>query len=207
MKIYIVGAGGHGKVTYDILKTSNEHEVLGFIDDNITKHSKQFYNLPVVGTLDDLFGKLKNKVEGLFIAIGNNKIRCDLFTKLSKEYDIVNAIHKDAIIAESVSIGKGVFVMAGVIINADTTISDGAIINTGATVDHDCSIEKFAFIAPGANLSGTVSIGERTLIGTGAAIIPNIKIGNDAIVGAGAVVIKDLPDDCIAVGVPAKIKK
>ena len=37
--------------------------------------------------------------------------------------------------------------------------------------------------------------------------MPNVKIGNYVIVGDGAVVNKDLPDNCIAVGIPAKIIK
>lgn len=42
------------------------------------------------------------------------------------------------------------------------------------------------------------------MIGTGAIILPNVQIGNNVIVGAGAVVSKDLPDDSVCVGVPAR---
>lgn len=44
-------------------------------------------------------------------------------------------------------------------------------------------------------------------VGAGANIIGPIHVGNNVIIGAGAVVIRDLPDDCVAVGVPAKIIK
>ena len=43
------------------------------------------------------------------------------------------------------------------------------------------------------------------MIGAGAVIIGNIKIGNNVSIGANAVVLTDIPDDSIAVGVPAKI--
>jgi serine O-acetyltransferase len=43
-------------------------------------------------------------------------------------------------------------------------------------------------------------------IGAGAKILGPIKIGNNVVIGANAVVITDVPDDCIAVGVPAVIK-
>lgn len=43
------------------------------------------------------------------------------------------------------------------------------------------------------------------MIGAGAVIIGDIRIGNNVKIGANAVVITDLPDDSIAVGVPAKI--
>ncbi|MHA1185405.1 MAG: acetyltransferase [Candidatus Heimdallarchaeota archaeon] len=206
MKIFIIGASGHGKVCLDAIESTGKHEVLGYIDDNPSKHGTTFYGLPVVGAVDDLLGKLKGKVKGVFIAIGNNMVRNTLFDKLTKHYTMVNAIHSETVVSESVVLGQGVLIMAGAIVNADTQIGDGVIINTGATVDHDCSIGKFAFIAPGANLSGTIQINDRTLIGTGAIIIPNISIGKDVVVGAGAVVVKDLPDNCTAYGVPAKIK-
>lgn len=43
------------------------------------------------------------------------------------------------------------------------------------------------------------------MIGAGAAILGNVTIGNNVLVGANAVVTKDVPDDCVAVGVPARI--
>ena len=49
-------------------------------------------------------------------------------------------------------------------------------------------------------------IGNDVDIGTGAKVLGNIRIGNGVRIGANAVVITDVPDDCIAVGVPAKIK-
>ena len=48
-------------------------------------------------------------------------------------------------------------------------------------------------------------IGEHTLIGVGAKIIGPVVIGNNVIIGAGAVVITDIPDNSVAVGVPAKV--
>lgn len=42
-------------------------------------------------------------------------------------------------------------------------------------------------------------------ISTGACVLGDIRIGNNVTIGANAVVLKDIPDNCIAVGVPAKI--
>jgi acetyltransferase-like isoleucine patch superfamily enzyme len=50
-------------------------------------------------------------------------------------------------------------------------------------------------------------IGDRCFIGIRAIIMPGVKIGNEVIVGSGAVVTKDVPDNCIVVGNPAKIIK
>ena len=49
------------------------------------------------------------------------------------------------------------------------------------------------------------TIGECVYIGTGAKILGAIKIGNNVSIGANAVVLTDVPDDSIAVGIPARI--
>lgn len=52
-----------------------------------------------------------------------------------------------------------------------------------------------------------VSIGDRVWIGEGVMILPGVSIGNGAMVGAHSVVNSDIPDNCIAVGAPAKVVK
>lgn len=49
--------------------------------------------------------------------------------------------------------------------------------------------------------------GNNVDIGAGAKVLGNITIGNNVLIGANAVVLTDVPDNCIAVGVPAVIKK
>lgn len=52
---------------------------------------------------------------------------------------------------------------------------------------------------------GLVKIGNDVFVGAGSIILPNVKIGNNVIIGAGSVVTKNIPDNCIAVGNPAKV--
>lgn len=47
-------------------------------------------------------------------------------------------------------------------------------------------------------------IGDNVQIGAGAVLVGNIHIGNNVCIGANAVVLRDLPDNCTAVGMPAK---
>lgn len=54
---------------------------------------------------------------------------------------------------------------------------------------------------------GAVSIGNNVWLGANVAVMPNVTIGNNVIVGANAVVTKDIPDNCVAAGVPARIIK
>ena len=50
-----------------------------------------------------------------------------------------------------------------------------------------------------------VEIGDGCWIGTGATILRNVRIGKRSVIGAHSVVCSDIPDGCVAAGVPAKI--
>jgi acetyltransferase-like isoleucine patch superfamily enzyme len=50
-----------------------------------------------------------------------------------------------------------------------------------------------------------IRIGSDVWIGRGACILPGVTIGNGSIIGANSVVTKDVPPNCIAVGIPARI--
>lgn len=55
-------------------------------------------------------------------------------------------------------------------------------------------------------MGGSV-IGDNCYIGLGVKIVKPVKIGNNVVIGANAVVNKDIPDDCMVAGMPAKIIK
>jgi acetyltransferase-like isoleucine patch superfamily enzyme len=74
-------------------------------------------------------------------------------------------------------------------------------------VGHDCIIGEFVEMSPGAHVSGNCRIGSYSILGTNATVLPNVNIGTNVIVGAGSVVTKDVPDNCVIVGSPAKIIK
>lgn len=207
MKIVIIGASGHGKVAFDALSTNTDFVIKGFIDDNFKKLDKKLLGVPILGDTNYLMNELSDKVDGVFVAIGNNNARKTVSEKIAKKFELVNAIHTKAVISNFITLGKGILIVAGAVINSSSTISDGAIINTGATIDHDNFIGEYTHIAPGAHLAGNVRIGDLSFVGMGASIIQNITIGSNVAIGAGSVVVKDLTDNCIAYGVPARIQK
>lgn len=202
-KIVIVGAGGHGKVVADILRLCGA-DLLGFVDDNPAMTHQQVDHLPVLGASAFL---LEQQPEIAAAAgIGDNKIRVRFAEKLSA-LRWQNAIHPTAVLADSVEVGTGIVIAARAVLNPYAHIGSYTIINTGAIVEHDCVIDDYAHVAPGAVLAGNVFVGQGTLIGVGTNIIPGRRVGEWSIVGAGSVVTQNLPANCVAVGVPARVIK
>lgn len=196
--LVIIGAGGHGKVVADIAKL-NGYENVKFLDDNV---SGSVLNLSIVGKVEDAI-KFK-KDNDLFVAVGNNEVRCQLIkTLVEKGATLPVLIHPSAVIGSGVKMGCGSLVCANVVINAEAVLGNGVIVNTCSSVDHDCIIGDYSHVSVGAHLAGNVKIGSCTLIGAGATVINNVEVCKDTVIGAGAVVVKDIIDSGVYVGVPA----
>lgn len=120
---------------------------------------------------------------------------------------IQSLIHPSASVCVTASIGQGSQILAQAIISSDTTIGEACIINHRASADHECILGDGVHLAPSSTLCGCVTIGNNVMVGAGAVILPRLRIGNNTIVGAGAIVTRDLPNDVVAVGNPARIIK
>ena len=90
-------------------------------------------------------------------------------------------------------------------------IEDNALLGKYITItdnSHGDSVIDQLSIAPirrPLNSKGPVIIGENVWIGDKVTILPNVKVGHGAIIGANSVVSKDIPANCVAVGIPAQI--
>lgn len=81
------------------------------------------------------------------------------------------------------------------------TIGNNVTISNAKILAHDGSTKR----ALGYSRVGRVTIGDNVFVGAGAIILPGVNIGNNVIIGAGAVIAKDIPQDSVVVGNPAKI--
>lgn len=81
---------------------------------------------------------------------------------------------------------------------------NGIIISHFAKIGKNCTIHQQVTIAQDEN-NKSATIGDNVFIGAGAKIIGNVKIGDNVKIGANAVIVHDIPSNCTAVGVPARI--
>lgn len=95
-------------------------------------------------------------------------------------------------------------------IGKNTSLGYGGIavvVHKDAVIGKGCIISQCVTIGGKQNSKGVPKIGNNVHIGAGAKILGNISIGNNVLIGANAVVLKDIPDNSIVAGVPAKIIK
>ncbi len=202
MKIGIVGAGGHGKVAYDILRlVHGDNQDVRFFDDN--EAACEIIGKPIVGPIEALLEE--RDVRYVFVGIGDNRTRSRVVAQLVQAGKLfLSLIHPWTSISSYAQIGIGSIAVAGTVVNAGAVVGEHVILNTHCSVGHDCRVEDFAQIAPGVNLGGNVVVKRGACLGIGAKVAPNIRVGEWSIVGAGSVVLHDIPPSTFACGTPAR---
>ena len=206
----VIGAKGFAKEILDVLHQLNELDQLAFYDDiNENAPQKLFNTFPILKTVEqarDYFNTTDNRFA---IGVGNPILRKGLFDKFEAlGGKVCTTISTQSNIGQyGVKIGDGTNVLDQAVLSSDITVGRCAIIYYSSIVTHDVQIGDFVEISPGAILLGRCKVGDYSQIGSHATVLPDVTIGKNVIVGAGAVVTRDVPDNCIVVGVPAIVKK
>jgi sugar O-acyltransferase (sialic acid O-acetyltransferase NeuD family) len=211
MRILIIGAGGHGRSIADAALSAG-HVVVGFVDLHLPL-GRRDVGVSSVEVLLSQAQLLKMLDDGLaapfdadsvLVGIGANDERLSLVRSLSR-WPMTPLMHPRACVSPAAKFGECTVVMGGAVVGPVRQCGAGVIINSGAIVDHDCEIGDGVHIGPGAVLCGGVAVGEAAFVGAGATIVPNVSVGRRAVVGAGAVVIRDVPDNAVVIGNPARM--
>ncbi|MBO0592805.1 NeuD/PglB/VioB family sugar acetyltransferase [Cellulophaga sp. E16_2] len=205
----ILGGGTYGEVFLTYL-TEQNFNVIGFIDDNKESLGKLIHGVPVLGDFKDLIkNNFAQKVHQVFCPIGDNIVRTKYLGILNREgFETPNFIHDTALINKDVQIGNGVYLLPGVMIMPHTKIEDYVIISMGSHIAHHTLIKRGTFISTGVNIGAGILIKRKAFLGISSTIMTGVKvIGENTVIGSGAVVIRDVEDNHVVAGVPAKTLK
>ena len=205
-KAIIIGAGTYGQVYAEYL--IKKYDIIGYIDDAENLNGQIINGIKVLGNRDTLFNDIDRNIS-VFVPIGNNTLRVSFLKELNqKGFETPSFIHPNTIIHESVIIGKAVYILAGTNIMPCTEIKDFTMISMGVNIAHHNLIEEGCFFSQGSNIGASIHIKERAYFGIASTAMTGIKeVGENSLIGAGAVVIKDIPDNVVVAGIPAKIIK
>lgn len=206
----IVGAKGFAKEILEVMHQLDQLENLFFFDDvNDDIPEELFGQFPILRTFNEATIYFKTVDNQFTIGIGNPVLRKKLYGKFSAlGGKFTSTISPSAVIGSfDVQIGLGSNVLSGAVFSNTAILGKGCVVYYNAIITHDCKIGDFVEISPSVTLLGRCTIDSYSQIGANTTVLPDIKIGKNVIIGAGSVVTKNLPDNCVAVGVPAKIIK
>lgn len=204
----ILGAGGHAKEVIDVL-LSNCYKGEIALFDNMTPNNnwpnmyKSYCRIQSDTELKSWFNKNGNQ---FIVGIGGIASRKILWDKAIINGGVPKTlIAKNAVIGYSeVDLGEGTTIMQLAFVSSCVRIGKACLINTRANIHHDVTIGSFCEISPAATLLGKVCLGQNVFIGSGAIVLPKVSIGDNCIIGAGAIVTKDVPDNVMIKGNPAR---
>lgn len=130
-----------------------------------------------------------------------------IFGKCGKKILVLQPFFCD--FGKNIEVGEGFFANYNftVLDEGKVIIGDNAFIGPNVSIYTACHSTDVERRNMRREWASGVTIGDNVWIGGSVTICPGVKIGNGVTIGAGSVVVKDIPDDCVAVGNPAKVIK
>lgn len=173
-----------------------------FMDDNPGKTGYMGYRTL---TTDKIFNVYDRSDTSFVIAIGEPLYRKSKIAQIKENgYHFETLIHPTAHVGLNAVIGEGTVVQRGVIVSCDCRIGMNCFLQAYCTIGHNTVIGDDCTVSTNVAVSGGVTIGENTYLAVGVSVIQGAVIGSDSVVGMAAVVIRDIPDNVIALGNPAR---
>jgi sugar O-acyltransferase (sialic acid O-acetyltransferase NeuD family) len=209
LKIIVFGSGQIGNVVASILR-EQDHEILGFIDDDPESFGKHYYGLPVLGPREYLLAK--NKYDAVCLGVGTIKARVEVLDWLDENaVQTVSAIHSSAVISPEANLGRNLVVGASTTFYVNPVIGDGCYIGPSVTVSHDTIVGKFCLLSVGSVVGARCDLEDEVFVGSSSTIMPpsfgssaRLRVGKGAVIGVGSTVIHDVPMGITVIGTPAK---
>lgn len=211
IKLNLLGLGGVCSIALEIIRNYKKDIAVSTIyDDSIEKINKIYNNHLIKDAISNYVVSASNGTI-YFNCLGNiNAIKNRIYySKLLKEKGAktINIIHPNCFLSNEISIGVGNLICPGVIINTKASVGDENIIFSNSVIEHDSTLGNLCYVSPSVTICGKVNIEDHVYIGPNAVITAGINIGKNSIIGAGAVVLKNVPENSVFVGNPAKYLK
>lgn len=205
-KLTIVGAGGLGRIVYNILshdRTVTEAFLInGFLDTRTDLALPPDLTSSIIGSPLTYHAQPD---EAFIPAIGLPDWRKKLVEPLLVQNVNFISYTQGSSIGARTSVGMGSFITPGAVISVDCYIGAFAYIDTYVILGHDVTLGNHCMIGAMSFLAGGVKVGDGVSIHPRATIAKGVSIGDGATIGIGSVVIKDVPAGATVFGNPASV--
>lgn len=205
MNLYIYGAGGLAYDTFELATRLNgkkhKWDEVFFIDD--FDNNRSFLRKEVVSYNHAISNKDDSEI---IVAVGEPLFRKQLFEKVKRDgFSITTLVDPSALISENVHVGKGTIILPFVCVSGNAEIGENVVVMPQTVFGHDTVICDGAIIGAQSFIGGHTVIGKSAYVASGSVISDRIIVGSDSVISLGSVVYKDVSDEAIVMGNPARM--
>ena len=207
MNLLIYGSGATGREVLDLvdnLSIKRWKDIAFVVDENMSQ--KNYLEGKNIFCFNDLPSAFFDSE--ILIAVGEPDVRRKMYKKASSfGLQVTQLIDNSVYMSKSSIIESGCILYPGVKVSSNTKLKKNVLIAFNTVVGHDIEVGENTFLSSGINIGGGVKIGSNTFVGLGSVIKEGVSIGNESIIGMGSIVYKDIPDNVIALGNPARVMR
>lgn len=198
-KLAIFPYSGSGLEVLDCL---SETENILFLSDNPEHIGQHFQGIPILAR--SAFQNDSDRLIAVHGSTASYRNRLQVISELVENTTWETVIHPSAVVSKYASIGKNVFISAGVSIGPNVVIEDHVMILANATIHHDTHIGSGSIICGNVLVAGNVILERQVYVGAGSTIKNGLTIGSNALIGMGSVLLQPVGENEVWYGNPAK---
>ena len=146
MKTIIIGAGSTAKIVYEILISSHEYNLVGFIGNNEDKidleNKKKSLPIPYLGERPILSQLKTQNIRGFIVAVEITLLEKKIFLSYKLSLTPINAISNRAIIENTAKIHEGTIIKAGAIVSHSVEIGSNCLLEHGAIISGHTTVHN-----------------------------------------------------------------
>ena len=208
MVLAIYGAGGLGREVLELARIvqerENRWEKIFFCDDVVA--DGEFVDGAPSYTFETIKKEYANTEIEFAVGVGEPFVRKALREKIENAgYELcLPIIHPNTQIASNCTLDRGVLIQTYSYVSVGAHVKKNAYLQDYTTMGHDAVFGQDSIISHGSSLMGCSEVGDCTYMAINVSMRDHVKIGSGVIVGMGTLITKDIPDDIVVVGQPAR---